>query len=77
MAKVVFKKLAAGKSSRRSPQEKRIVGADGRSRTVLMLDASSPTFGDDLQNVFERNVRKARRDNKRVLGSADFAPRKA
>jgi hypothetical protein len=76
MAKVVFKKLAAGKKASRSTHEKRVIGADGRPSTVLTLDARSPTFGDDLQHLFERNVRKARRDNKRLLGSADIAPRK-
>jgi hypothetical protein len=52
-------------------------GADGRLKTVPTLDAASPSFGEELLSVFARNVRKARRDNKRILGSADIAPRKA
>ncbi len=74
MAKVVIAKLKPKSTALR---EKRVVGADGRVKLVPTLDAASITFGDELQSVFARNVRKARRDNKRVVGSADVAPRKA
>jgi hypothetical protein len=43
---------------------------------VLTLDANSPSFEDGLQYVFARNVAKARRDNKRIVGVADVAPPK-
>lgn len=40
------------------------------------VDAASPTFGRDLQKAFAVNVREARRENKRVAGRFDLAPRK-
>jgi hypothetical protein len=38
------------------------------------IDASSPTFGDDLRRAFEKNVAKARRENKKKFGSPDPQP---
>jgi hypothetical protein len=55
--------------------EKRVRDAAGRVRTLRVLDLKSPTFGADLLYVFGRNVAKARRDNKRVIGAADVVPR--
>jgi hypothetical protein len=46
-------------------------GPDGRKKEVMLLDLNSATFDDDLTYVFERNVAKARRENKKLLGSAD------
>jgi hypothetical protein len=64
--------LKRAKSSRgTSVSVKRIRGSDGKRKRVLSLDAYSPTFIDDLTTVFEMNVAKARRNNKRLLGSAD------
>jgi hypothetical protein len=51
----------------------RVRDAEGHVKTLYTLDLGSPTFGADLQYVFGRNVAKARRDNKRVTGSADIA----
>jgi hypothetical protein len=79
VAKVVYASLNPrnGKASRESSLgKKRVMGADGRPKMVRTLDAHSRTFGDDLQMVFQENVRKARRANKRLLGSADGAPAK-
>ena len=79
MAKLVVSSLKTRKTQKRaagSVDKKHMVGADGRVTTLLTLDARSTSFGDDLQYVFERNVSKARRDNKRVLGAADIAPSK-
>jgi hypothetical protein len=53
-----------------SVREKRLRSSDGEIVRVLSLDANSATFADDLTEVFERNVAKARRENKRLLGSA-------
>jgi hypothetical protein len=36
---------------------------------VLSLDANSATFIDDLTIVFEKNVKRARRENRQLLGS--------
>jgi hypothetical protein len=35
-----------------------------------------PNFDDGMLYVFRRNVAKARRENKRLLGVADFVPPK-
>jgi hypothetical protein len=43
----------------------------GRPNAVIAIDASSPTFGEDLRSAFEKNVAKARRENKRRFGSPD------
>lgn len=72
MTKVVVANL---KSTRRrktgSVTEKRVHDASGKLQLVRLLDANSATFGQDLQYVFERNVAKARRENKRVIGTPD------
>jgi hypothetical protein len=74
MTKLVIAKLRHKASPVR---EKRILGPGGVVTTVRKLDAASSRFGDELQSAFAKNVRKARRDNKRIVGSADIAPRKA
>lgn len=79
MAKVVYKSLAPSRPTRRAPPgvgKKRVATADGRRETVWTVDAHSPTLDDDLLYVFRRNVAKARRENKRLLGVADFVPPK-
>ena len=55
---------------------KRVLGPDGRLRKLWALDAESLSFGDDLQYVFSRNVSKARRANKRIVGSSDVVAHK-
>jgi hypothetical protein len=59
-----------------SVQVKHVRNADGKPVRVLSLDANSATFIDDLTTVFERNVAKARRENKRLFGSANGRPAK-
>jgi hypothetical protein len=51
-------------------REKVLRDATGRTVRVLSLDANSATFSDDLTEVFARNVARARRENKRLFGSA-------
>lgn len=46
----------------------------GKFTTVLQIDMQSSTFGEDLAYVFNRNVMKARRENKWVLGLKDIEP---
>lgn len=78
MAKVVTKSLNTGrfgKTTSRAVGKKQVVTARGR-RTVRTLDANDDNFDDGLTYVFTRNVAKARRENKRITGSADVAPRK-
>jgi hypothetical protein len=45
--------------------------SDGRSVRVLCADVNSLTFDDDLTYVFQRNIARARRENKKPFGSAD------
>jgi hypothetical protein len=54
-----------------SVREKRMRNSNGEFVRVLSLDANSATFIDDLTTVFQRNVAKARRENRLLLGSAD------
>ena len=37
----------------------------------MLLDLNSATFDDDLTYIFERNVAKARRENKKLLDRPD------
>jgi hypothetical protein len=78
MAKVVVKKLrgAAGKPARsnRRVESRPVRTEDGRVALVRTLDARSDRFGEDLGAIFRKNVRKARSENKRVTGRADFVP---
>jgi hypothetical protein len=75
MAKVVVTSLKSKpKGSGRaktSVTEKRV--RDTEVKTLRTLDAGSRTFGTDLQYVFGKNVAKARRDNKRAIGTTDVA----
>jgi hypothetical protein len=54
-----------------SVREKRVRDSEGKSVRILSLDANSATFIDDLTIVFRKNVARARRENRRLLGSAD------
>lgn len=78
MAKVIIRDLKSGRISeaaKRAVSTKRVVSAGG-TRVVRSLDANSPLFGESLRYVFSKNVAKARRENKRISGSADIAPKK-
>ena len=77
MLTYVVKKLDAGrKGAAHSVGTKKVRGADGKVVNVHTVDARSETLTDDLMVVFRRNVQRARRENKRVLGVADIAPGK-
>ena len=80
MAKVVVSKFKADKakaSVKTGVVEKRVRDAAGKMQTVRTIDGHSKSFTNDLTYVFSRNVAKARRDNKAVIGVADRAPAKA
>ena len=62
---------ARGAKKMGSVREKRMRNSNGEFVRVLSLDANSATFIDDLTTVFQRNVAKARRENRLLLGSAD------
>lgn len=75
MAKVVYASLKPKKSAgKTSVATVRVVGSDGKRSTVYKLDANSRTLDEDLSFVFKKNVEKARRTNKKILGSTDRAP---
>jgi hypothetical protein len=79
VAKVVFRSLKTDRRTKSVPAavaKKRVASAGGGTRTLFALDANSPSFDEGLRYVFSKNVAKARRENKRILGSADIAPRK-
>ena len=78
VAKVVVKNLQtkAPKKKRSSVVEKTYTDSQGRKQTIRKIDAKSKTFGSGLEFVFKKNVTTARSENKRLLGRADYAPRK-
>lgn len=47
---------------------------DGKRARIYTLDIASPDFGDAFEQVFQSAVNKARRENKRVIGTPDVAP---
>jgi hypothetical protein len=73
MAKVILKSLKSKSPGKTAVSEKRVRTDEGQVKTLRTLDVRSRTFGADLQYVFGKNVAKARRDNKRVIGAADIA----
>lgn len=48
---------------------RRLTTDAGDKVTVRVVDANSPTFGEDFLYVFSKNVEAARRENKAVLGT--------
>jgi hypothetical protein len=73
MAKIIIADLRTKPGASASVTEKRVRDTEGQVKTLRTLDAGSRTFGEDLRYVFGRNVAKARRDNKRIIGSTDVA----
>lgn len=81
MARVVVtkRKIArGGATAGKTPSvgEKRVRDAAGKILTMRTLDAQSATFAEDLTYVFQKNVAKARRENKQVTGTLDRVPAK-
>jgi len=64
------------KAKTKTAERRKTLGAFTPTQAARMIDASSKTFGTELQKAFLRNVRKARQDNRRLLGYFDVAPRK-
>jgi hypothetical protein len=80
MTRVVVRKLngkSGARPARSSVVSKHVHRPTGERIRILSVDANSPTFGNDLSIIFERNVAKARRANKKKFGSPDRAPQKA
>jgi hypothetical protein len=74
MAKVVVAKREkkAAKRASKAVASKRVRDSKGQFKFIHELDFGSETFGRDLEYVFSKNVTKARRENKRIVGSPDF-----
>lgn len=76
MAKVIVGNLQPrGHSGSAAIATKRVRTSEGELKTLRTIDADSRTFGNDLRYVFERNVAKARRENKRITGANDGVPK--
>jgi hypothetical protein len=80
MTRIIVRKLngkAGARHGRSSVVSKSVHKPSGERIRILSVDANSPTFGNDLSIVFERNVAKARRANKKKFGSPDRVAQKA
>lgn len=79
MTRILVRKLNGkpSKRGRNSVVSKSVHKPSGERVRILSIDANSPTFGNDLSAVFERNVAKARRANKKKFGSPDRVAHKA
>lgn len=75
MAKIVIAQLnpKASASRKTGVTEKRVRDLEGQVKTLRTVDLNSRTFGEDLTYVFRKNVAKARRDNKKIIGTTDVA----
>jgi hypothetical protein len=80
MTRVIIKKLkskAGAGHAKGSVVSKSVHKPSGERTRILSVDANSPTFGNDLSIIFQRNVAKARRANKKKFGSPDRVAQKA
>lgn len=76
MVKVIVADLSNPKTKPRV-DKRRVVGADGSVKTLRVVDSASPTFGADFRYLFEKNVERARRQNKQIIGKPDTSPAKS
>ena len=53
--------------------KQRVKDENGQVRTVYRLDAGSGRFDVEFSKAFQLSVAKARKENKRLTGSADVA----
>ncbi len=77
MAEVEITTLDADRKrsgQRRKRRYQRVRTSDGTIETLYRLDVASADFGLDFALVFQSAVNKARRENKRVLGTTDIEP---
>jgi hypothetical protein len=78
MVKVIYANLQTPKRGAGGAlTRKRVRNAGDNPAAVLILNADSPDFADDLTHAFTRNVARARRENKRLFGSASGVAAKA
>ncbi len=74
MTDITLQKFDRGQRAGKKPKgvtTRRVTTETGDKVTIRAVDANSPTFGEDFLYVFTKNVEAARRENKRLFGSAD------
>jgi hypothetical protein len=64
----------SGRQKKALVGRKRFKASSGGYARMAVLDANDDNFGNDLLRVFRENVAKARKENKRLFGSADRVP---
>jgi hypothetical protein len=78
MLKIIVKKLdqskSAGSAKNATVQTKRMRDSDGKIFSLRTVDAGGGNLSGDLTTVFSKNVDRARRENKKLLGVRDVAP---
>jgi hypothetical protein len=63
----------AAKLKQFSSPLKIVIDTDGRRHALQTLDVHSKNFGHELGEAFKKNVKKARRENTRIIGQPDIA----
>jgi hypothetical protein len=74
MTDITIQKFDKAQRAGKKPKgvtSRRVTNGNGEKVTIRAIDANSPTFGEDFLYVFTKNVEAARRENKRLFGSAD------
>jgi hypothetical protein len=62
-------------AKRRKRRYSRVVSPDGQIETRYTLELTSDAFASDVALVFQSAVNKARRENKKILGTPDVEPK--
>jgi hypothetical protein len=63
------------RASRRKARYRRVRQTDGTYATFYFFDVASEDFATDFTKAFQSAVNKARKENRRVIGTADVEPR--
>lgn len=72
--KIVERRLSrTSKGSKRKAATRVVISAQGKRVKAMQIDADSSTFSEELLESFARNVSRARRENKALLGHRDGA----
>lgn len=80
MVKVIYAGLSpkqpAGRTRTGGVVVKRVRDVNGSLVQLRTVDAASATLSEDITEVFAKNVAKARRENRKVLGTSDYAKKR-
>lgn len=77
MTEIIVKALDAEtkrSSKRRKLRYERVRAADGTIETRYRIDYGNADFGTTFAMVFQSAINKARRENKKLIGTADVEP---